>query len=267
MRPTAVRLDVHKILQHAHLSIPGHAADYVRVGHVQDAIVRQFLDFKKSSSSSLSGQPRPIVLTMEFTPVYTFGRRQIHNEESVGKIAQLKRIAPEAQAVYAQRGGQTTFHGPGQLVAYPIIDITNYNLTSKCYVRKLEQAAIELLALYGLQAKTTENTGVWLSNHEKIASIGVHLRRHVTSHGIAINATTDLAYFANIVACGLPFSKPASISSHAPDAWNNMITHAPGHDGLRHLSNQFVNIFAQHLGFDGIEIVDYANIKNQFGEI
>jgi lipoate-protein ligase B len=108
------------------------------------------------------------------------------------------------------RGGQTTFHGPGQLVAYPILDLRTHKLSPRCYVAMLEKSLIATCARYGIEAMTTENTGVWTSEDDKIAAIGVHMRRNITSHGIGLNVNTDLWWFDRIVACGLEGKRATS---------------------------------------------------------
>lgn len=108
-----------------------------------------------------------------------------------------------AAFVEAMRGGQTTFHGPGQLVAYPIIDLRTHKLTPRTYVCLLEKSLIATCAEYGIKAMTTEHTGVWTTEDDKIAALGVHMRRNITSHGIGLNINTDLWWFNRIVACGL----------------------------------------------------------------
>ena len=101
------------------------------------------------------------------------------------------------------RGGEVTFHGPGQLVGYPLIDLTNHGRDVHLYLRGLEAVLIEVLATYGIAAhREAGKTGVWV-NEKKIASIGVGVRRWVTYHGFALNVSTDLSYFADIVPCGL----------------------------------------------------------------
>ncbi|KAK9458281.1 hypothetical protein V1511DRAFT_508370 [Dipodascopsis uninucleata] len=210
---------------------------------IQDKFVRKALDSKKDP---VIEKPAPRILTMEMNPVYTFGRRQMKDPESLKKFRELSDIVPIADKVLTMRGGQTTFHGPGQLVAYPIIDLMEFNLSSKCYVRLLENSIIELLSLYGLQGMLTENTGVWLSENLKIASIGVHLRRHITSHGIAVNGATDLAYFDHIVACGLPESKAVSIQIAAGSKWHEIM--GDSEDPIRILGSQFAEIFSKRLG-------------------
>ncbi|KAK9366398.1 hypothetical protein V1509DRAFT_666185 [Lipomyces kononenkoae] len=225
-----------------HINISPTRIAYSTGAAIQDVLVKNYLDSKRIPD--IVPRPVPTVLTMEFLPVYTFGRRQ-HDAESMQKIEQLKRMVPEAATVVTMRGGQTTFHGPGQLVAYPIIDLREFNLSSKCYVRMLEDTTIELLKGFGLRAKTTENTGVWLSSSEKVASIGVHLRRYITSHGVAINASTDLSYFDQIVACGLPESKAISIKQAAPDEWERQM--AAVKNPIHELGNRFADILRQRL--------------------
>jgi lipoyl(octanoyl) transferase len=108
------------------------------------------------------------------------------------------------------RGGQVTYHGPGQLVGYPVIDLDPDRRDLRRYVRDLQQVLIASLAELGVEAFPGEDTaaiGVWVdgaTGREKIASIGVHVKRWVTTHGFALNLSSDLAMFGGIVACGLP---------------------------------------------------------------
>ncbi|KAK9320779.1 hypothetical protein V1517DRAFT_197598 [Lipomyces orientalis] len=230
-----------RALKHIHISptqIP-----YSTGAAVQDVLVKNYLDHKRVPD--VVPRPVPTLLTMEFFSVYTFGRRQQHDEESVRKIEELKSKVPEADGCVTMRGGQTTFHGPGQLVAYPILDLKEFNLSTRCYVRMLEDTTIELLEGFGLRAKVTENTGVWLSHFEKIASIGVHLRRYITSHGVAINGSTDLSYFDQIVACGLPESKATSIIHAAPEEWKRQMVGVK--NPIQELGNRFAAILQQNL--------------------
>jgi lipoyl(octanoyl) transferase len=107
-----------------------------------------------------------------------------------------------------ERGGDVTFHGPGQLVGYPIIDLTGYKQDLHWYLRTLEQALIAALEILGIPAQRNPGyTGVWTPHGEelrKIASIGIHVKQWVTWHGFALNVTTDLAHFDRIVPCGIP---------------------------------------------------------------
>ena len=106
------------------------------------------------------------------------------------------------------RGGDITYHGPGQLVGYPILDLREWKRDVVAYVRAVEQAIIDTLAEYGIAAgRIPKLTGVWVDGR-KIAAIGVHISRWVTSHGFALNVATDLSYFHYIVPCGL--TKPVT---------------------------------------------------------
>jgi lipoyl(octanoyl) transferase len=113
------------------------------------------------------------------------------------------------------RGGQVTFHGPGQLVGYPIIDLKPDRRDLRRYVGDLQEVLVRTLAEFGIQARGRSEQafiGVW-SGEQKVASIGVHVSRWVTTHGFALNVSTDLSFFGGIVPCGLPNVEMASIES------------------------------------------------------
>lgn len=101
------------------------------------------------------------------------------------------------------RGGDITYHGPGQLVAYPVLDLNGYGLDIHRYLRSLEEVIILTLAVYGIEARRDDKfTGVWVGS-DKIAAIGVKVSRWVTMHGLAFNVNTDLSYFDRIIPCGI----------------------------------------------------------------
>ncbi len=115
------------------------------------------------------------------------------------------------------RWGDITYHGPGQLVGYPIVDLREWKRDVGAYVRSIEQVIIDTLADYGINAgRIAKLTGVWVEGR-KIAAIGVHISRWVTSHGFALNVATDLSYFQYIVPCGLtrPMTSMAQLGVHA----------------------------------------------------
>ena len=123
-------------------------------------------------------------------------------------VAQRKRGEIPDQLVLTDRGGDITYHGPGQLVGYPILDLRDWNRDVGAYVRTLEQVLIDTVADFGIRAgRLGKCTGVWVDG-AKIAAIGVHISRWVTSHGFALNVNTDLSYFQYIVPCGL--TKPVT---------------------------------------------------------
>jgi lipoyl(octanoyl) transferase len=148
---------------------------------------------------SQSAVPETVIL-LEHPPVVTLGRRtELENELHVPEDA-------EVEIAETDRGGKSTFHGPGQLVCYPILDLRNHGKDVKRYVRDLEEALIVTLGAFELEGERIEGlTGVWLTRPpRKIASIGVHVSRWVTTHGYALNVDLDPAPFTQwITACGL----------------------------------------------------------------
>jgi lipoyl(octanoyl) transferase len=148
------------------------------------------------------------VLLLEHEPVYTIGR--LPDKSSLRVIDQLPYPVFETN-----RGGQATYHGPGQLVGYPILDLRGRGRDLHRYLRKLEDLLIDLLLEFGIKGQKIEGkTGVWVEDR-KIASIGVGVRKWVTMHGFALNVASDLSGFLNIIPCGLSGVRMTSISSEA----------------------------------------------------
>ena len=148
------------------------------------------------------------VLLLEHEPVYTIGR--LPDKSSLRVIDQLPYPVFETN-----RGGQATYHGPGQLVGYPILDLRVRGRDLHRYLRKLEDLLIDLLLEFGIKGQKVEGkTGVWVGAR-KIASIGVGVRKWVTMHGFALNVARDLSGFLNIIPCGLSGVRMTSISSEA----------------------------------------------------
>jgi lipoyl(octanoyl) transferase len=145
------------------------------------------------------------LLLLEHAHVITLGRNgHMENLLASGEILDRAGIS----FYPTDRGGDVTYHGPGQLVGYPILDLREWKRDVGAYVRSIEQAIIDTLADYGIEAgRIPKLTGVWVGDR-KIAAIGVHISRWVTSHGFALNVTTDLSYFQYIVPCGL--TKPVT---------------------------------------------------------
>ncbi|HEY1476351.1 MAG TPA: lipoyl(octanoyl) transferase LipB, partial [Chthoniobacterales bacterium] len=145
------------------------------------------------------------VILLEHEPVYTIGR--LPDKSSLRNVSGLPYPVFEIN-----RGGQATYHGPGQLVGYPIIDLRIRGRDVHHYLRKLENILIDLLADFGLQGVRIDGkTGVWIQDR-KIASIGVGVRKWVTMHGFALNVASDLSGFQNITPCGLSGVRMTSIS-------------------------------------------------------
>jgi lipoate-protein ligase B len=146
------------------------------------------------------------LLLLEHEPVYTLGRgadaRDLRDADQILGVA-VHRVS---------RGGGATFHGPGQLVAYPIITLRQQERDVHRYVRKLEAVLIAVCADFGIAAqRRTGAPGVWVRD-AKIASIGVGLRRWITFHGVALNVSTDLRFFGQIVACRMPDVRMTSLT-------------------------------------------------------
>ncbi|KAF9166914.1 hypothetical protein DFQ26_006441 [Actinomortierella ambigua] len=184
---------------------------------------KAFLDQQGTQSEQTQQQQQPnndVLLLVEHTPVYTNGRRNRGNKAvSPEEVQRLQSLG--ADYVETLRGGEITYHGPGQLVAYPILDIKQADLSVRCYVSYLEKAIIATSASLGITAKTTEHTGVWVTDTKKLAAIGVHVQRYITSHGLALNCSTDLRFFNNIVACGLTGKQTTSITKEKQEQQEN----------------------------------------------
>jgi lipoate-protein ligase B len=156
------------------------------------------------------GAPDTLLL-LEHPHVFTMGKAA-----SPADILwdETERAGREVDVIWSDRGGEATYHGPGQLVGYPIIDLAHFELTIPAYIHKLEQSVIEYLRELGVESEPGERglTGVW-SQGEKVAAIGIKLNRSVVSHGFALNLTTDLQYFDGIVPCGHADKRPTSVEA------------------------------------------------------
>ncbi|HJM74452.1 MAG TPA: lipoyl(octanoyl) transferase LipB [Dehalococcoidia bacterium] len=150
------------------------------------------------------------VALLQHPPVYTLGRR--------GGLQHVLRSAEElaaqgAEIVESDRGGDVTFHGPGQLVVYPILDLRARGIAAVDYVRALEAVAIDALRDCGLRGDRIEGRpGVWCGD-AKVAAVGVRVKGGVSTHGMALNVSTDLSWFDSIVACGIADASVASMES------------------------------------------------------
>ena len=157
-------------------------------------------DLQRSIAAAVSQDAIPdTVIMLEHPPVVTLGRRTAEEELHVPEGA-------DVEVVETNRGGKSTFHGPGQLVCYPIFDLNRHGRDVKRYCRELEESVIRTAASFGVEATRIEGlTGVWLeSPPRKLCSIGVHISRWVTTHGYALNVDLDPAPFTDwITACGL----------------------------------------------------------------
>lgn len=173
----------------------------------EDAYQRQLELVDDVLAARQSGSPKPgyLLLLEHDPPVITITRRPEASQHLLASTDMLVRHGIEIQET--DRGGDITYHGPGQLVAYPVLDLNVLGLNLHAYLRLLEQVAIDTCAAFGLTTgRDPGATGVWVTGNDtpaKVCALGVRVRRWVSFHGMAINVTTDLDHFKLIVPCGL----------------------------------------------------------------
>ncbi len=161
--------------------------------------------FKETIQQKLENKTTQNTLVFcEHPHVYTLGKS---GDEQNLLLNYIQLQAADAQFVKTNRGGDITYHGPGQIVGYPIFDLANFNIGLKQYIFRIEEAIIKTLEVYGIKSERLEGaTGVWLDTEKptcrKISAIGVRSSRFVTMHGFALNVNTNLSYFGHINPCG-----------------------------------------------------------------
>jgi lipoyl(octanoyl) transferase len=160
---------------------------------------------------------------------------------TLGKTAKREHLLasrPDVEVVETDRGGDVTYHGPGQVVGYPIVDLSALRRDVKWYLERLEEVLIRACERFGVRAGREEGmTGAWVGGR-KIAAIGVRVERWVTSHGFALNATNDLSYFDLIIPCGLRGKEVTSLAAETG--------RPPDLDGLRRaLAEEFGAVFGR----------------------
>jgi lipoyl(octanoyl) transferase len=165
---------------------------------------------KRLEDARQAGEIPDVLLLLEHPPVYTRGRRFTPDELPMGvEWYQAQGI----EVVDTDRGGRVTYHGPGQLVGYPVVSLRPYGDDVHEYIRRMEQVIMDSLARHGVEAGPIGGlTGVWTREPRKIASIGVHVNRGVTTHGFAINVNNDLQPFEWIVPCGIDDCRMSSLA-------------------------------------------------------
>lgn len=177
--------------------------DYKEVWDYQEDIFEKWMEYKKLGETG--EVPSEYILFVEHPHVYTLGKSGDEHNMLIRKEF-LKKI--EATYYKINRGGDITYHGPGQIVGYPIINLEAHDMGLRSYIHFLENSIIELCGLYGIDAEQSNDaTGVWIdSTHprkaRKLCAIGVRSSRFVTMHGFALNVNTDLNYFSYINPCG-----------------------------------------------------------------
>jgi lipoate-protein ligase B len=172
------------------------------------------LDVQQELAAARSQQAIPdTVMLLEHEPVITLGSRAVRAEELPRPAAEYADRGIEIVAV--SRGGRSTYHGPGQLVCYPVLDLTPHGRDLHRYVRGLERTIVATLAGFGVEGRVSDEpqqSGVWVDDR-KIASIGVRCARWVTSHGLAVNVDLDLGVYDLFDACGLAGARFTSIAA------------------------------------------------------
>jgi len=233
-----------------------------RLGRVPyaDALARQ----RALAEDRIAGRlATDVLLLLEHPPVVTLGRGTRATSLPVAPDA-LRRRGIEVHEI--ERGGDVTYHGPGQLVGYPIFDLAAHRKDLHWFLRQVEQALILALAHFSIVGERREGyTGVWTGGR-KIASIGIHVRQWVTWHGFALNVTTDLSPFELIVPCGIPdvvmtsVAKELEAQGHGGTEARELDAQArgrtdapPSADLMEPVREAVVAAFAEVFAFEGIE--------------
>ncbi len=185
-----------------------------RCGYLGRVAYTEAVDLQESVRADLrAGTGLEALLLLEHPPVYTLGR----NADSLDLLVDRSAAAARGIELHeTNRGGKITYHGPGQLVGYPVLDLNPDRRDVRRFIADLQRVLIGTLAHFGIEAEARQQpfTGVWVGDR-KIASFGVHLSRWLTMHGFALNVTTDLSHFDGIVPCGLEGVRMCSIASES----------------------------------------------------
>ncbi len=205
----------------------------VRIERLGTLCYHEGLAWQQARAAEVRSGASEAIAVLQHEPVYTLGMRG--SREHV--LASEQWLASRGAAVVeTDRGGDVTFHGPGQLVAYPILDIRALGFGAATYVRMLESCVIETLATFGINAdRVPGRPGVWVeAGVSKIAAVGVRIRDGVSTHGFALNVSTNLEWFEAIVPCGIA---DAGVTSMA-----QVLGDAPPHKAVE---DTFLDIFAR----------------------
>lgn len=220
--------------------------DYKTAWDLQELWLQKNLAVKKEAGLATSHQPLPTVhslLFVEHTPVYTLGKSGKLSNVLISEEEQKERGIAFFQT---NRGGDITFHGPGQVVGYPILDLEKFYTDIGRYLRDLEEVIIRTLADYGVAAgRSAGETGVWIDadvrgRERKICAMGVRCSRWITMHGFAFNVNTDLSYFDHIVPCGI---QNKGVTSLQKELGREM----PVEEVKEKLKRNFENVFGAEL--------------------
>ena len=196
--------------------------DYKDAWDLQEQLLRDNIEIKSvRSTSEQTGVPQDTsstthhLLFVEHPPVYTLGKS---GDENNILLSPTERASRGIEYYHTNRGGDITFHGPGQIVGYPILDLEKFYTDIGRYLRELEEVIMLTLAEFGIEGgRSKGETGVWIEalqkgRERKICAMGVRCSRWITMHGFALNVNTDLDYFTGIIPCGIQNKKVTSIS-------------------------------------------------------
>jgi len=174
------------------------------------------------------------LLLLEHPHVFTMGKAAAPEHLLWDEIERGRR---DVEVIWSDRGGEATYHGPGQLVGYPVLDLARFDLTIPEYLQTLERSLIDYLGELGVESEPGQPglTGVW-SAGEKVAAIGIKLNRSVVSHGFALNLTADLGYFDGIIPCGHVDKRPTSVEALIG---RKIELETAAHDYSRHFERSF----------------------------
>lgn len=194
-----------------------------------------------------AGEGQDTLLLLEHPHVFTMGKAASADHLLWDERERSRR---EVEVVWSDRGGEATYHGPGQLVGYPVLDLGHLGLTIPQYLERLERSLIDYLAELDIQSEPGEPgfTGVW-RNGEKLAAIGIKLNRSVVSHGFALNLTTDLDYFGGIVPCGHAERRPTSVEAVSG---RRIETRTAAQGYARHFEDEFGVVLDWSSGIPGV---------------
>ncbi len=213
-------------------------APYKKTWDYQESLLQSIVNIKIQNRDNGTEVPTPNYLIFcEHNHVYTLGKSGDFQNLLLSK-EQCQEKGIEYYPI--NRGGDITYHGKGQLVAYPIFDLENFKTDLNIYLRNIEEVIIQTIAYYGIEGHRIKGlTGVWVDiekNPRKIAAIGIRCSRWVSMHGLALNVNTDLAYFQNIIPCGISDKGVTSIEKELGKTVNF-------HEVIPILKQKFAEIF------------------------
>ena len=190
--------------------IDAGTTSYKEMWDYQENLLQQSVQSKQAGNT-----PRHYLIFTEHYPVYTLGK---NGKPAHILISEAERIKKGVEYFHINRGGDITFHGPGQLVGYPVIDLDQFKTDLGWYLRSLEEVVIRTLAEYGIRGERSKGeTGVWIApffkgRERKICAMGIRCSRWITMHGFAFNINNDLSFFDFIVPCGIQNKQVTSLS-------------------------------------------------------